>query len=98
MEKAIFGGEYVVKEEKIARPIVTVNRTGRGLANGERDLIVCGMCGGVMSSKAKFCMGCGAKFKFIKDVSQYKEFESIAQGHLDGQISIEDLTNEKREE
>lgn len=91
MKKATFGCEYIVKEEKILRPTVTVNRTGRGLANGERDLIVCGICGGVMSSKARYCMGCGAKFKPIKDSSCYKDFEITLSGQADGQMSINDL-------
>ena len=91
MKRAVFGGEYIIKEESIMRPIVTVNRTGRGLANGERVLIVCGCCGGVMTYKAKFCMGCGAKFKQVKDISEYRDFESSASGVLDGQMTLDDL-------
>lgn len=91
MKKAVFGGEYIIKEESILRPVVTVNRTGKGLANNEKDLIVCGCCGAVETYRAKFCMGCGAKFMTVKDISKYKEYESSVSGVLDGQISIADL-------
>ena len=91
MERAVFNGEYIVKKENISRPTVTVNRTGRGLATNERDLIVCGCCGAVMSSKASFCMGCGAKFQRVKDLEKYKEYEAQLNGQLDGQMSFEDL-------
>lgn len=91
MEKAVFGGEYIVKKENVSRPTVTVNRTGKGLATNERDLIVCGCCGSVMSSKASFCMGCGAKFKKIKSIDEYRGFEALMNRQIDGQMSIKDL-------
>ena len=91
MKKAYFGGEYIVKEELIHRPTVTVNRTGRGLANSERDLIVCGCCGAVETYKAKFCMGCGAKFQLVKDISQYRDYEASVTGVLEGQMTLDDL-------
>ena len=89
MKKANFIDEYIVKEEMVKRPIVTVNRTG-ALFRGERDLIVCGNCGGVMSAKAKFCMGCGAKFQLVKDKKIYEDIIKALSG-LDGQMSFEDL-------
>ena len=91
MEKATFGFEYIIKRENISRPIVTVNRTGKGLATGERDLICCGNCGAVMSCKAKFCMGCGAKFQMVKDIEKYKEYGETLSGQLEGQMSLSDL-------
>ena len=90
MKKAVFGSEYIVKEESVIRPTVTVNRTG-GFATKEKDLIVCGNCGAVEIWKAKFCMGCGAKFQLIKDKSKYAEFESMLNGQVAGQMSINDL-------
>lgn len=75
VQRATFGGEYIEKVENIERPVVTVNRTGKRLATGETDLIVCGNCGAVMSYKAKFCMGCGAKFSKINSVDVYKRYE-----------------------
>lgn len=87
MKKATFGSEYIVEEKMVSRPTVTVNRTG-GFATNEKDLIVCGCCGAVETWKAKFCMGCGAKFKLVKDVSQYKEYEALVNGHIDGQLSF----------
>lgn len=90
MKKAIFGGEFIVKEESISRPVVTVNRSGKGLANSEKDLIVCGCCGAVMTYKAKFCMGCGAKFQPVKEASKYEEYKSALIGQAAGQMSIQE--------
>lgn len=75
VEKALFGGEYIINRERTDRPVVTVNRTGKGLANKETDLICCGMCGSIMTYKAKFCFECGAKFKKVKDVQEYRKLQ-----------------------
>ena len=90
MKKAIFAGEFILKEEKVTRPLVTVDKTG-GLFRGSNDLICCGMCGSIMSHKAKFCMGCGAKFEIIKDIAKYEQFESEYKNEIAGQMSFDDL-------
>lgn len=91
MKKADFGAEYIIEEKLIKRPIVTVNRTSNGLANGEKDLIVCGCCGALMTHKAKYCMGCGAQFKFVKNEKDYLSYKSMLDGQLDGQMSIDEF-------
>lgn len=58
-------GEFIVKEEEITRPVVTVLRDKNTFARKEKDLIVCGCCGSLNNYKTKFCGGCGAKWKRV---------------------------------
>ena len=94
MKKASFNGEYIIEEVKVVRPTVTVNRTG-GFATREKDLIICGVCGAVMSCKASFCMGCGAKFVKIKNPMQYERYKLKEKETLDGQLFIDDIIGDK---
>lgn len=89
VKRADFAGEYVVETKTVNRPIMTVDRTGSRIANGEKDLIVCGCCGGLMSHKANYCMGCGAKFLKIKDKSKYTQYKYESEGQIAGQIKME---------
>jgi hypothetical protein len=58
-------GEFIVKEEMVSRPVVTVLRDNNCFARKEQDLIVCGCCGSLNNYKKKYCGGCGAKFKRV---------------------------------
>ena len=59
-------GAYIIDEVKTTRPTVATLK-----ANDK--LIICGLCGGVMSAKAKYCMGCGCRFKKVNR----DEYEAI---------------------
>ena len=89
VKKADFAGEFIVDTKKVSRPVVTVNRCGDWIANGEKDLIVCGCCGSLMSHKAKYCMGCGVKFLKIKDKSKYLELKAESEGQIVNQITMD---------
>lgn len=59
-------GAYIIDEVKTTLPMVAVLKTND-------KLIICGICGGVMSAKAKYCMGCGCRFKKVNR----DEYEAI---------------------
>ena len=112
IKRAPFSGEFIVKEEEVLRPVVTVLRDKECFARGEKDLIICGVCGSIMNYKQKYCGGCGAKFKRITleeakklDV-QVKEQTKICDSNLPrqqgnenhkGQMDLEDWLNESKE-
>lgn len=65
LKRAPFSGEFIVKEEVITRPVVTVLRDNNSFGSNEKDLIICGVCGALNNYKKSYCGGCGAKFKRV---------------------------------
>ena len=107
IKRADFSGEFIVKEEAVTRPVVTVLRDKDCFARGEKDLIICGVCGSLNNYKKKYCGECGAKFKRINleeakkmDAQIKSEEHGVTTDDLPdskGQIDLEDWMKESEE-
>ena len=99
IKRADFAGEFIVREEVVTRPVVTVIREENSLARNEKDLIVCGCCGSLNNYKKKYCGGCGAKFKKIKIEEARKLDQQIKEREENNieknQMNIEDFLQSK---
>ncbi len=85
---------YIIDEQTITRPTVTVLRDENSFANKEKDLIVCGVCGSLNNYKKNYCGGCGAKFKKVS-LKEFKKYEEMIRKEEESdlqknQLSIED--------
>ena len=104
IKRAEFSGEFIVKEEVVTRPVVTALRDKNAFACGEKDLIICGVCGSLVNYKAKYCCGCGAKFKRINlEEAKKMDAQIKSEGHgkttgdlsdSKGQMDLEDWIKE----
>lgn len=86
---------FIVEEIEIKRPTVTVLRNPNSLADKEKDLMVCGICGSLNNYQKKYCGGCGAKFKKVT-LEEFNKLEAAVKKQEDqdivkNQMSITDF-------